>query len=91
MPEGPLFRSMYHPNVEAEFSRTISVLSTELNVKWIDARSWFDDENWFYDSHHLTPDGAREFTIRFGKEFVLPALSARQRAGRDGLAQREGE
>ena len=80
-----------HRNVEAEFSRTIGGLSSELAVKWIDARSWFNDENWFYDSHHLTPDSAQGIHDSIWKGIRLARVQRRHRAGRHMLAQRVSE
>ena len=39
----------------------------------IDARTWVDDRG-FWDTHHMLPAGAHQFTERFGREALQPAL-----------------
>jgi hypothetical protein len=48
-------------------------LGAEFSVPVVDARQWCPDED-FLDPHHLTPDGARTFTLRLGSEVLAPLV-----------------
>ena len=74
-PEGPTFRSWYSSQANDVVHAFLDELRKDNAVQVFDARSWFDTEDYFWDSHHLLPEGAAEFTKRFARE-VLPHFSA---------------
>jgi hypothetical protein len=71
-PEDSRFRSWYGPGVDETIRGFSARLSEEFSVPVVDAREWCPDED-FLDPHHLTPEGAREFTLRLGRD-VLTSL-----------------
>jgi hypothetical protein len=74
-PEDNRFRSWYGPGVEERIEGFYAGLSQEFGVPVVDARRWCPDED-FLDPHHLMPDGARRFTLRFGKDVLEPMVRA---------------
>lgn len=71
MPEGPSFRSLYAPEVEARVAAVIDGLAAEFGVPVVNAREWVEEPE-FADGHHLLPAGARRFTARLADEAILP-------------------
>lgn len=76
MPEGTVFQSWYAPEARAEIDTYLATVSQEYRVPVVDARSWLPDTA-FFDSHHLHPDGATAFTLRFAQEVLQSAPSPR--------------
>jgi hypothetical protein len=70
MPEGKPFRDLYSAEARATCARLLARLQARWGVRVIDARDWVDDSG-FWDTHHLLPDGAEQFTRRFARA-VLP-------------------
>jgi hypothetical protein len=75
MPESAEFRGWYGPGAEDQLQAFLARLRAEFGVPVIDARAWVSDDGLFRDGHHLLPEGARQFTERFGRE-ALPLLGA---------------
>jgi hypothetical protein len=75
MPEGTEFRGWYPPAVESSFMDFLGGLGREFGIPVIDAREWVADDD-FSDAHHLLTTGARAFTDRLGREYVLPVLAS---------------
>jgi hypothetical protein len=73
MPEGPAFRSWYPPHVWPEVQGWVERAAREERALVVNAREWIGEEA-FTDSHHLLPGGARKFTERLGREYLLPWL-----------------
>ena len=73
-PEGPLFRSWYPAGRWAQCTAWLRDLAASQGATSIDAREWTDNEALFFDSHHLTPAGAEEFTRWLGREVLVPQL-----------------
>jgi hypothetical protein len=73
MPEGAPFRALYSPEARAALDGLLTRLQQRWGVKVIDARTWVDDRG-FWDTHHLLAAGARQFTERFGREALQPAM-----------------
>ncbi|HEY1186154.1 MAG TPA: hypothetical protein VGE74_00795 [Gemmata sp.] len=71
MPEGPSFRALYAPEVEARVAALLDQLTREFGVPLVNARLWVDEPD-FTDGHHLLPTGAKRFTARFADEVLLP-------------------
>jgi hypothetical protein len=80
-PEDSRFRSWYGPGAEQTIREFYTQLGEEFSVPVVDARGWCPDED-FLDPHHLTPEGARRFTLRFGREVLTPLVRGKVRAGR---------
>lgn len=74
MPEGPLFRSWYPPSVRDQIDRWLAGVVQQHGTPLLDTRAWLP-ESAFWDSHHLRPDRAVEYTRRLSEE-LLPFLSA---------------
>ena len=74
MPEGTAFRALYSPEARAACDALLAQLERRWDVQVIDARTWVDDRG-FWDMHHMLPAGARQFSERFGREALQPALS----------------
>jgi hypothetical protein len=77
MPEGSEFRSWYPPGSRSLIVRYLAALSLEYGVAIIDARKWMADR-YFFDSHHLLPRGATQFTQRLGEQVLGPFLRNEQ-------------
>jgi hypothetical protein len=76
MPESAEFRGFYAPGLHAGLTDYLAGVSREKGVPLIDAGSWVGDAG-FWDGHHLLPEGAAEFTDRFGREALPPLLRPR--------------
>jgi hypothetical protein len=70
MPEGTEFRRLYTPAASAGITELFQRLREDTGAPLVDARDWLPDEL-FFDQHHLSPDGAGAFSIRFRRD-VLP-------------------
>lgn len=79
LPEGPSFRALYSPAVEARVASVLDPLKTEFGVALVNARDWIDEPE-FSDGHHLLPAGARRFTARLADEVILPDAARRRPA-----------
>jgi len=66
-PEGTTFRALYVPAAFPVIATFLGDLRRDWGVPLIDAREWIADEE-FWDSHHLRPSGAVQFTDRLGSE-----------------------
>lgn len=73
MPEGPVYRSLYGSQVWPQVDSFLDRLQLEFGVPLVNARTWIEEEG-FFDSHHLIPDAAAQFTERLGREAILPLL-----------------
>jgi hypothetical protein len=73
LPEGKPFRALYSPLSRAALDGLLARLEQGWGLKVIDARTWVDDRG-FWDTHHMLPAGAHQFTERFGREALQPAL-----------------
>ncbi len=73
MPEGPEFRGWYGPGAMDHLRVWLNQLTVEFGAPVLNTREWMAEDD-FVDSHHLTRDGARRFTARFGEEALLPLL-----------------
>jgi hypothetical protein len=72
-PEDHRFRSWYGPGVEQTICEFYTRLGEEFAVPVVDARDWSAAED-FLDPHHLTPDGAKRFTLRLEREVLTPLV-----------------
>lgn len=77
MPEGPDFRSAYSERIWQQINPFLDQLQQEFQAPIVNARDWIEEEN-FFDSHHLAPDGAAQFTERLAREAILPLLGQRR-------------
>jgi hypothetical protein len=77
MPEGSEFRSWYPPTADKVIADYLAGLCREYGTCAIDARTWIAD-HYFFDSHHLLPCGATDFTRRFGGEVLAHFLAAKR-------------
>lgn len=64
-PEGTTFRALYVPATFPVMAGFLTHLQRDCATPVIDAREWIADEE-FWDSHHLLPTGAVQFTNRLG-------------------------
>lgn len=80
MPEGSEFRASYTPEARTHFNNYLRRLSMQFALPVYDATDWCGDDD-FLDSHHLSREGAAEFTQRFGQRAVADFL-ARSAPGR---------
>jgi hypothetical protein len=76
MPEGTEFRSLYSPRARSEINSFVVRLSRRCGVSIFNASEWVSDDG-FWDGHHMLPNGAAEFTDRFGREVLTPLLRNR--------------
>jgi hypothetical protein len=83
MPEGSEFRSWYPPNSDSLIAGYLASLVRDYGVRVIDARTWVAD-HYFFDSHHLLPSGATEFTKRLEREVLEPLFPAKSLSGKGG-------
>jgi hypothetical protein len=75
MPEGTIFRNLYPEGLNKDLDGFLADLKRENQLlAVIDARTWINDTA-FVDPHHLGLEGARQFTERFGAEWLTPLLS----------------
>jgi len=73
MPEHSRMRSWYTPAVHEEIHAYLDRLQSEYSVAVFDTRTWLTDDE-FYDLAHMTPAAAIPFTLRLGREMILPWL-----------------
>jgi hypothetical protein len=76
MPEHPALRTWYPPQTMAEYTRYLVRTGQEYGVPIVDTRDWVAESS-FVDFCHLLPDGARQFSARFGREVVRPLLEGK--------------
>jgi hypothetical protein len=60
------------PAVAAVHAAAARRIADDFGLPVVDAREWVDDDG-FFDGHHMTADGARRYTERFGRE-ALPLV-----------------
>lgn len=72
MPESTEMLSWYPDERRAEVEAYFKRLANDYQVTLIDTRRWVGDMG-FLDSHHLSREGAEQFTQRFGRE-IVPSL-----------------
>ncbi|HWB58949.1 MAG TPA: hypothetical protein VG733_05635 [Chthoniobacteraceae bacterium] len=72
MPEDRNFQAFYPAHLNELADAYLANITKEYHIRMIDARSWFLDPNNFVDGHHLTGNGARDFTLRFYRELSSP-------------------
>jgi hypothetical protein len=73
MPEGSEFRSWYPPGAWEQIQTFLNDLNRDYGVSVINAREWIADGE-FEDMHHLTNEGAEQFTDRLGRQALSPLL-----------------
>ncbi len=83
MPEGTEFRALYTPEARAACAAMLDRLQQRWGVQVVDARTWVDDRG-FWDTHHMLAVGARQFSERFGREALQPALAKGGRRKAEG-------
>jgi hypothetical protein len=76
MPEPSPVRSWYTPAVHEQISAYLDRLKGEYQVPVFDTRNWLADED-FYDLAHMAPPAAAPFTMRLGREMLLPWMRAK--------------
>lgn len=74
LPEDRTFRSWYGPGVEERIRAYAHGLRAGCRVPVFDTRDWMPDEA-FNDPHHLTAQGAREYSVRLNREVIRPLLA----------------
>jgi hypothetical protein len=74
MPEHSELRSWYTPAVHEQVNAYLSRLSNDYQAPVIDTRDWVDDGG-FHDLTHMAPPAAAPFTLRLGREVLLPWLN----------------
>jgi len=75
MPEHSLLRSWY-PAMQARLTAYLRRVGAAYQAPIIDARAWHADMD-IPDCCHLSPDAARSFSERFGREVYGPLLEGR--------------
>ncbi len=75
-PEGPIFRSWYPPDRWARSVVWLREFAARHGVPLVNAREWTDREEMFLDSHHLSNEGAEQFSRWLGREVLVPQLEA---------------
>lgn len=73
MPEHSELRSWYKPAVHEQINVYLDRLKREFQVPVFDTRTWVADDE-FHDLTHMAPPAARPFTLRLGRELLLPWL-----------------
>jgi hypothetical protein len=84
MPEGSRFRGWCPPGMIAGYEAWLHDVCSRTRVPLLDARRWIADDG-FWDSHHLMPSGAVEFTRRWTREATTtfaPQLAVSSPRGR---------
>jgi hypothetical protein len=97
MPEHPALRTWYPPHSIAQYTEYLDRLGKEYGLPIVDARDWVAEPS-FVDFCHLLPDGARQFSSRFGREVIRPLLGGQplppevllQRPAPNGMASSSG-
>jgi hypothetical protein len=74
MPVESSLRNVYSQEAHQTIETYFTDLCREYDTKLIDASTWLPDEGNFSDGHHILPEGAKEFTLRFWKEALEPRL-----------------
>jgi hypothetical protein len=82
MPESSDFRGWHSDDTSAQVNAFLGELRLAHDVPVIDARQWIADSR-FSDGHHLLKPGARQFTQRLGREWLLPWLRGGPIGGND--------
>ena len=72
MPESLRFRSWYSRAARGQVNECLGNLSREFDIPLFDCSAWIDDEESFLDGHHLLREAANAFSVRFGRECVVP-------------------
>jgi hypothetical protein len=72
MPDHSMLRGWY-ASMQHRLMPYLRRLSVENRAPIVDARAWLPDED-IPDCTHLSPKGARAFSIRFGREVYRPLL-----------------
>jgi hypothetical protein len=73
MPEHSQMRSWYTPEVHEKIKAYLDRLKREYRIAVFDTRTWLADND-FYDLAHMAPPAAAPFTMRLGRELLLPWL-----------------
>jgi hypothetical protein len=73
MPEGSEFRAGYSSALRTSLDGFLKKVQARWHVPLIDGRTWIADK-YFWDGHHLLPEGAKIFTMRFAREGLEPLL-----------------
>jgi hypothetical protein len=73
MPEGSDFHALYTPAVWKQIDGFLKDVAARGNIPLFSAREWLADSA-FVDSHHLVQAGAEQFTVRLGRDCVLPLV-----------------
>jgi hypothetical protein len=73
MPEESILRNLYSSQARRVIHDYLTGLCEEYHMELIDATTWLKDEN-FADGHHVLPNGAEEFTLRFWRDVLEPRL-----------------
>ena len=68
MPESPDFQKIYPPEANEAIETYLGNFE-ETGLTLVDGRTWVEEAG-LDDRHHLTPEGALEFTKRFGGDTV---------------------
>jgi hypothetical protein len=76
MPEHSELRSWYTPGVHEQINSYLDRLKREFSVPVFDTRTWVADSE-FHDLTHMAPPAAPPYTLRLGRELLLPWLSRR--------------
>ncbi len=74
MPEHSELRSWYTSAVHEQVNAYLDRLKREFAVPVFDTRTWVADEE-FHDLTHMAPPAASPFTLRLGRELLLPWLT----------------
>ena len=82
MPEGTAFAALYGAGVRAGTDAFFAAIGRRHGVPLIDARNWVHDGG-FWDTHHLLPAGARQFSDRLAREVLPRLIPFRESFGRD--------
>ncbi len=77
MPEHSELRGWYTPAVHTQVNAYLSCLGNDYQVPVIDTRDWVDDDG-FHDLTHMAPPAAVPYTLRLGREVLLPWLTRRR-------------
>jgi hypothetical protein len=73
MPEHSELRSWYTPAAQEQIGDYLERLKREFRVPVFDTRTWVADEE-FHDLTHMAPPAAPPYTLRLGRELLLPWL-----------------
>jgi hypothetical protein len=76
MPEHPALRTWYPPETMVAYTRYLAGIGKEYGVPIVDTRDWVPETS-FVDFCHLLPQGARDFTARFGREVIAPLVEGK--------------